>query len=141
MTNPGPPAFPAGILGTGIDLVECERIAQSLSRFGDRFLQRIFLPREIEYCAAQKFPDRHFAARFAAKEAVSKAFGTGIGQQLGWQDIEVHRLESGAPVIELHGKGQELARSRGATGVLISLTHTDHYAAASAILVATSNSK
>lgn len=123
------------VLGTGIDLVECARIARSMEKFGDRFLDRVFLPGEVAYARSQKHPERHLAARFAAKEAVSKAFGTGIGAELGWKDIEVRRLPGGAPVLVLHDGGLELLRARGASEVMISLTHTDHYAAASAVLV------
>ena len=124
------------VLGTGIDLVECARIAQSLEKFGDRFLNRIFLPGEVAYARTQKYPDRHLAARFAAKEAASKAFGTGIGAELGWKDMEILRHEGGAPYMVLHGAGIDLLQKRGGREVLISLTHTDHYAAASAVLVA-----
>ena len=122
------------ILGTGIDIVETMRIEDSLKKFGDRFLNRVFLPDEIAYCQSHKFPARHLAARFAAKEAVSKAFGTGIGKSLGWRDIEVCRKESGEPFIVLHGKGRELLEKRRARIVTISLSHTDHYAAAAAVL-------
>ena len=123
------------ILGSGLDVVECERIRLSIEKFGDRFLNRIFLPEELAYANRNKYPHRHLAARFAAKEAVSKAFGTGIGEPLGWKDIEVARKESGEPYLILHHKGLELLKTRGAVRILISLTHTDHYAAASAILV------
>jgi len=123
------------ILGTGIDLVENARIAASIAKFGDRFLHRIFTEGEIAYCAAMPNPVPHYAARFAAKEAVSKAFGTGIGKALGWKEIEVIRAESGAPSIVLHGGGEELAKSRGVIRVFTSLTHTDAYAAADALLV------
>jgi len=124
-----------GILGSGIDIVECERIRDSVERFGDKFLQRIFLPAELAYANGHKFPHLHLAARFAAKEAVSKAFGTGICSSLGWKDIEVCRRESGEPYVQLHGKGLELLTARGAAKILISLSHTQGYAAASAILV------
>ena len=123
------------ILGTGIDLVENARIAASIAKFGDRFLHRIFTEGEIAYCAAMPNPVPHYAARFAAKEAVSKAFGTGIGKALGWKEIEVIRAESGAPSIVLHGGGEELAQRRGVRQVFTSLTHTDAYAAADALLV------
>ena len=79
------------ILGTGIDLIEVERIRASFARFGERFLQRILRPGETAYCLAHKDPAPFLAARFAAKEAISKAFGTGIGNLLGWQDLEVGR--------------------------------------------------
>jgi holo-[acyl-carrier protein] synthase len=123
------------ILGTGIDLVENARIASSIEKFGDRFLHRVFTEREIAYCASTANPIPHYAARFAAKEAVSKTFGTGIGKALGWREIEVLRDEAGAPSIELHGGALELAAQRGVTGVHVSLTHTDTYAAANALLV------
>ena len=123
------------ILGHGIDLVECARIRDSLERYGHRFERRVFLPDEVAYCQSQKYPERHFAARFAAKEAVSKAFGTGIGSTLGWLDMEVAREESGHPQLILHGRAVAWLKQRGGGRVEISLTHTDHYAAASAILI------
>jgi holo-[acyl-carrier protein] synthase len=122
------------ILGIGIDLVEVERIRLSHERFGDRFLQRILLPGEIEYCLSHRCPAPHLAARFAAKEAVSKAFGTGIGRELGWHDIEVQRLDSGQPIICLHRQGDELLRQRGATHLHLSVSHTSQHATAIAIL-------
>ncbi len=121
------------ILGIGIDLIETARIQDSLERFSDRFLQRIFLPGEIKYCEQMKFPAPHFAARFAAKEASSKAFGTGIGRSLGWQDIEVCNKESGEPYLVFHGKGAQLAKERSVGGSLISLTH--HQSAAAAVVI------
>jgi len=82
------------ILGTGIDIIEVSRIRASYEKFGERFLKRILRPEEIAYCLSHRFPAPFLAARFAAKEAISKAFGTGIGKQLGWQDLEVGRKES-----------------------------------------------
>lgn len=123
------------ILGTGIDMVEIERVESSIAQFGDKFLQRVFLPGEIAYASSCKSSALHFAARFAAKEAVSKAFGTGIGEELGWHDMEVGRSSSGRPVLRLHGQGIRLAETRGVREVMISLTHTKTTAAAVAILV------
>jgi holo-[acyl-carrier protein] synthase len=120
------------VLGTGVDIVETARIRDSLEKFGDRFLQRCFLPGEIEYCRSMKFPELHFAARFAAKEAISKAFGTGIGRQLGWRDMEIRKRDSGEPYVELHGKAIDLA---GRATVLVSLSHCKDYAAANAVLI------
>jgi holo-[acyl-carrier protein] synthase len=122
------------ILGVGIDITEVARIEASHEKFGERFLKRILRPNEIRYCLAYKAPAPFLAARFAAKEAISKAFGTGIGAQLGWQDMEVGRKESGEPYVMLHGGGQKLLAARGARHVLISLSHTQTYAAAVAIL-------
>ena len=122
------------ILGTGIDLIEVARIASSYEQFGERFVKRVLLSDEVTYCLSHKNPVPFLAARFAAKEAISKAFGTGIGAQLGWQDMEIRRKESGEPFVVLHGKGADLFKARGAQRLLISLTHTENYAAATAIL-------
>ena len=124
------------ILGTGIDLIEVARIASSFEKFGERFVNRVLVPAEIAYCLSHKNPAPFLAVRFAAKEAVSKAFGTGIGAQLGRQDIEIRRQESGEPFVVLHGKGAELLAARGARRLHVSLTHTENYAAATAILEA-----
>ena len=122
------------ILGTGIDIVEVARIASSYQKFGERFVSRILVPEEIAYCLAHKRPAPYLAVRFAAKEAVSKAFGTGLGVELGWRDIEIRRHQTGAPYVVLHGKGKTLFESRGAKQLHISLSHADNYAAAMAIL-------
>ena len=122
------------ILGTGIDLIEVARIADSYAKFGEHFLNRVLRPDEIAYCLAHKNPAPFLAVRFAAKEAVAKAFGTGIGAQLGWQDIEICRKESGEPFVVLHGQGAELFAARTARHLHISLTHTENYAAATAML-------
>jgi holo-[acyl-carrier protein] synthase len=124
------------VLGIGVDIVETARIASSIERFGERFLKRVFTDGEREYCGAMPFPARHYGARFAAKEAVSKAFGTGIGKQVGWRDIEVKRKETGEPYIILHGDAAEFAATLRVTQALISLSHSDHYAVANAVLIA-----
>jgi holo-[acyl-carrier protein] synthase len=122
------------ILGVGIDIIEVARIQSSHERFGERFLNRILHPNEISYCLSHRAPAPFLAARFAAKEAISKAFGTGIGAKLGWHDMEVCRKESGEPFVILHGGGQKLLAERDARMVLISLSHTQAHAAAVAIL-------
>ena len=122
------------VLGIGVDLVECARIQRSIDRFGDRFLHRIFTDGEIEYSMSMKFPARHLAARFAAKEAVSKAFGTGIGKAMGWRDIDVRKKPSGEPFLVFSGLAQELAAKRGVTSALITLSHTEHHAIACIVL-------
>jgi holo-[acyl-carrier protein] synthase len=122
------------ILGIGIDIVEVARIRSSHERFGERFLERILRPEEIQYCLLHRDPGPYLAARFAAKEAVSKAFGTGIGRHLGWKDIEIQRRESGEPILILHGPGLELINSRGPAKVHISLSHTLAHATAMAVL-------
>jgi holo-[acyl-carrier protein] synthase len=122
------------ILGLGIDIIEVARIQASYERFGERFLNRILHPNEIGYCLSHKVPGPFLAARFAAKEAISKAFGTGIGAQLGWQDMEVGRRESGEPFVILHDRGLKLLDLRGGRAVFISLSHTQNHAAAVAVL-------
>jgi holo-[acyl-carrier protein] synthase len=122
------------VIGIGIDIIEVARIQASYEKFGERFVNRILLPDEISYCLSHRVPGPFFAARFAAKEAISKAFGTGIGAQLGWQDMEVGRKPSGEPFVILHGRGQELLKARGGRAVLISLSHTQAHASAVAIL-------
>jgi holo-[acyl-carrier protein] synthase len=122
------------ILGIGTDIIEVARIQSSYERFGERFVNRILLPGEIAYCLSHKAPAPFLAARFAAKEAISKAFGTGIGAQLSWQDMEVRRKESGEPYVILHGGGETLLKTRGAKHVLISISHTQAHATAVAIL-------
>ena len=122
------------VLGIGVDLVENARIEHSLDRFGDRFLKRVFTTGEIEYSQSMKYPARHLAARFAAKEAVSKAFGTGIGKAMGWKDIDVHRKPSGEPFVVLEGGAKKLAEERKVSQVLITLSHTEHHAMAVIVL-------
>jgi holo-[acyl-carrier protein] synthase len=124
-----------GVLGLGLDLVDVGRLEKVIARQGQVFLRRVFTSGEQEYCEAKAEPAVFYAARFAAKEAVAKAFGTGIGAALGWLDVEVLREASGAPQIRLLGKGAALARSRSVARVLLSLTHTGGMAAASVVLI------
>jgi holo-[acyl-carrier protein] synthase len=121
------------IRGVGIDLIEVARIRAAAERFGDRFLNRILRPAELAYCRSFKDPAPHLAARFAAKEAVSKAFGTGIGAALGWQDLEVANRESGQPYLILHDGGGRLLAQGGGGEIHLSLSHTDNYATAVAV--------
>ena len=123
------------VLGIGVDVVETARIERSLEKFGDRFLHRVFTEGEIAYCAPMPFSARHYAARFAAKESVSKAFGTGIGRHMGWRDIEVCRKESGEPFIVLHGGARELAEQLAVSDTFVSLSHSDHYSVANAVVI------
>jgi holo-[acyl-carrier protein] synthase len=122
------------ISGTGIDIIEVARVKAAFERFGDRFLSRILRPDEIRYCFSHREPAPFLAARFAAKEAVAKAFGTGIGRDLGWQDIEVAHKESGQPFVKLHGGGQQLLEKREGSRLQLTISHTAFYAVAMAIL-------
>ncbi len=124
------------ILGIGIDLVEVERIRRMLERHGEHFIRRVFTEGEREYCARMSDPAPFFAARFAAKEAISKALGTGIGAQLGWLEIDIQRENSGKPTAILSGAGAATMAALGGTGLLLTMSHTQQYATAQAMLVA-----
>lgn len=123
------------LLGLGMDLVEIDRIEESIKNFGDRFLQRIFHPGEVQYAQTQARPATHLAARFAAKEAASKALGTGIGKSLPWLGMEIGRHSSGEPFLRFHAAGADLAKSRGVLRTLVTLTHTRTHSAATVALL------
>lgn len=123
------------LFGIGIDVVEVSRIRESIAEFGPRFLDRVFTKAEQSYCQRQKRCEIHYAARFAAKEAVSKALGTGIGKDVGWLDLEVVRKDSGEPEILLSDEGKLFADSLRVCAIKISLTHAEHYAAANAVIL------
>lgn len=122
------------ILGHGIDVVSVPRIAEMLARHADRFIERCFTPEEARYCAGRKAAAEHFAARFAAKEAFLKAVGTGLTTGISWTEIEVARAPTGRPSLALTGSAQARFDALGATGVLLSLSHTHELAAASVII-------
>src|SRR5687768_11901859 len=127
---------PGGFLvGLGCDMIEVERVRGVLERQGERFLDRVFTAEEREYCSRMAHPHKHYAARFAAKEAVSKCFSTGIGAELGWRSISVFHGERHQPLVRLDEKGEALLREVGATHVHVSLSHTDTMAVAVAALV------
>ncbi len=111
------------ITGVGIDVVQNERIRDSIERFGDRFINRIYTEGEKEYCKNSANPAIHFAARWAAKEAAFKALGTGWAEGVKWLDVEVERLASGKPELHLHGQALSRATSMGAMRFHVSLTH------------------
>ena len=118
------------IVGTGIDACEVERIAASIAKFGDRFLERVFTPAEIAYCKSKKNAAERFAARFAAKEAAMKALGTGWARGVVWTGIEVGHARGGRPTLHLHGKTAEIAEQLGVRRISLSLTHTETQAMA-----------
>ncbi|HNC25012.1 MAG TPA: holo-ACP synthase [Opitutaceae bacterium] len=127
---------PGGILvALGADLIEVERVRGVLERQGARFLERVFSEEERAYCGGMAHPHKHYAARFAAKEAVSKCFTTGIGAELGWRSVSVYHGSRHEPLVRLDEKGQALLRQVGATHVLLTLSHTETHAMAVAALV------
>jgi len=111
------------IVGLGIDVIQNERIRDSVTRFASRFINRIYTETEIAYCSTCADPAIHYAARFAAKEAGFKALGTGWAAGVKWKDVEVQRLPSGKPELHLYGEALQRATSLGATRFHVSLTH------------------
>ncbi|HEY8994827.1 MAG TPA: holo-ACP synthase [Lacunisphaera sp.] len=127
---------PGGVLiGLGCDIIETDRIRGVLRKHGDRFLKRVFTEEEQAYCNSLKFPHKHYAARWAAKEAVSKCFTTGIGEHLDWTSVSVYHGTRHEPLARLDAKAQALLQSVGATHVMLSLSHIDTHAMAVAALV------
>ena len=122
------------IVGTGIDIAEVPRIADSIKRFGDRFIQRVFTDGEIRYCDSKANRFERYAARFAAKEAAMKALGTGWNQGVRWRDVEVAREPGRRPTIKFHGKAAEFAARLNTKNISLSITHTSEQALASVIL-------
>lgn len=123
------------MVSLGSDIVEIERIRGVMERHGDRFMDRILTDEERAYCSSMAHPYKHIAARFAAKEAVSKCFTTGIGKEFGWKSASVYHGSRHEPLIRLDEQGQALLKHVGATHVMLTLSHTDHYAMAVAALV------
>ena len=121
------------IVGTGIDIIEIDRIKNSIQKYSDRFKKKIFTQKEIDYCDSQAEPAKHFAARFSVKEAVLKCFGTGMSGGILWKDIEVDKLESGQPILNLYGKGEKIFDQLNLKHIHISITHDKSYAVAHAI--------
>lgn len=112
------------IVGTGIDLAEVHRIREAITRFGDRFVQRVYTELEIAYVQRKANRFERYAARFAAKEAGMKALGTGWRRGIQWKDFEVSNLPSGRPTLLLHGEARKIATDIGVTAIHLSLTHT-----------------
>lgn len=121
------------VVGIGADIVECLRIAQMIERHGELFVGRVFTPQEIEYCSARKAATQHYACRWAAKEAVLKAIGTGWVRGISWRDIEIVTDAAGLSNILLSGGPQELCQQRGIERVLITLAHCRSHATAYAV--------
>lgn len=124
------------IIGIGVDVVQVERIAGSLGRFGKRMERRLFTAAELAYCRTFQDPLPHLAARFAAKEAASKALGTGMSQGVAWKDFEVIQPGGRQPRLEFHGKGREVFASLGCRAAHLSLTHDGGLAVATVVLEA-----
>ncbi len=123
------------VKGIGIDLAKIPRVRQVVERWNERFLRRVFTDEEIAYCRRRRDPIPHFAVRFAAKEAVLKALGTGLRLGVKWREVEVRRERGAAPTIVLSGRCRAVALAKGARKVLVTLTHDGDYALAQVMLV------
>jgi holo-[acyl-carrier protein] synthase len=119
------------IESVGIDIVEVYRIKKAAEKWGDRFIHRVFTPWEINYCSSKAFPEQSYAARFAVKEAVLKAIGTGLNKGAKWTSIEIVNDEMGQPKVRL---GQSIKEIIGARKIIVSMSHTHEHAVASAIM-------
>jgi len=119
----------------GVDIIEVDRIKHSIENLGQSFKDRIFSPGEIQYCEDKKASKYQcYAARFAAKEAVAKAFGTGLGSKLDWREIEIYNDEWGKPYVALLGKAKDLFKEINAVNISLSLSHCKTYAIAYAVI-------
>jgi len=121
------------ILGIGTDIIECLRIAQMIERHGELFITRVYTPHEIQYCQTRKQATQHFAGRWAAKEAVLKALGTGWRKGISWRDVEVRNEPGGRPTIVLRGGARDVLEARGIETMHISISHCRSHATAYAI--------
>jgi len=125
------------ILGIGSDIVECPRIGKMIEQHGELFLRRVYTDREIRYCQSRKHAIEHFAGRWAAKEAILKALGTGGSRGVSWTDIEVRNGIQGQPRVLVCGEAKEAALRRGIGDILISISHCRTYATAYALALST----
>ncbi len=119
------------VRGIGVDIIEIDRIRQSIETSGDAFLNKIFTDDEIAYCTSKKDRFQHFAARFASKEAVSKALSTGWAGEFRWKDVEVKNNNNGKPTVLLHG---ELQRLLSGSSILLSISHSHNHVVAMALI-------
>lgn len=119
----------------GIDIVEIKRLEKTSKKWGKAFLEKVYTAREITYSMSKRFPYQHLAARFAAKEAIFKALGEVEKEFVGWKNVEILNDANGKPAVHWHGDAEKTRKKRGIAGAVVSLSHSDHYAVASAMLV------
>jgi holo-[acyl-carrier protein] synthase len=124
------------ILGIGTDIIECPRIGKMIEQHGEFFLRRVYTPREIRYCQSRKHAIEHFAGRWAAKEAILKAMGTGWSKGIAWTDIEIRSGQGQRPEVMVGGVAKEVTRERQIGEILVSISHCRTYATAYAMALA-----
>jgi holo-[acyl-carrier protein] synthase len=122
------------ILGIGTDVIEVQRIRESIEKYGERILKRLFTPVEIEYCSSRKNAALHYAGRFAVKEATFKAMGRGWGGDISWKDVETTNEPSGAPRLHFYGKALEIVTEKKMTASYVSISHIEQIATAIVVL-------
>jgi holo-[acyl-carrier protein] synthase len=133
MALPGVPPVPEGTTELGIDIIKIERIAAAIKKFGQRFERRVLTENEARYV---RLRPQNFAGRWAAKESVSKVLGLGV-RGVGWRDIEIVRLPTGAPTVRLHGRAKTRAEQLGMGRIAVSISHEGEYAVAIAFGIRT----
>jgi holo-[acyl-carrier protein] synthase len=121
------------VLGIGTDIIECLRIAHMIERHGELFINRVYTPHEIRYCQSRKQATQHFAGRWAAKEAILKALGTGWRKGISWRDIEIRNDPGGKPVVGLRGGARDMVEKLGIREMLVSISHCRSHATAYAL--------
>jgi holo-[acyl-carrier protein] synthase len=126
----GAKPMPGAICGIGTDIIECVRIAEMIEKHGEIFLTRVYTREEIAYCSARKAANQHYAGRWAAKEAVLKALGTGWSRGIHWTDVEVVNAPGGKPSIVLAGMARQICQQQSIAEILISISHCRNYAVA-----------
>jgi holo-[acyl-carrier protein] synthase len=125
----------ANILGIGTDIIECLRIAQMIERHGEMFIARVYTDYEIQYCQSRKSATQHFAGRWAAKESILKAMGTGWQKGISWRDLEVRNDPGGKPIVALRGGARDVCEARGIADMLVSISHCRSHAVAYAMAI------
>ena len=123
------------VLGTGVDIIEVDRVKKAVKKWGDSFLKKVFTDKEIKYSKKRRFAYQHLAARFATKEAVLKAFGGGWSRTLPWNNVEIINDKNRKPEIKLYGEARKIYNKSAIEKIIISMSHTKYYAVANAILV------
>jgi holo-[acyl-carrier protein] synthase len=124
------------VVGIGTDIIECLRIAQMIDRHGELFINRVYTPHEIKYCQSRRQATQHFAGRWAAKEAVLKALGTGWRRGISWRDVEIRNDGGGRPLVALRGGARDVVVEQGISEILVTLSHCRSHATAYAVALA-----
>jgi len=123
------------VLGSGVDIIEVDRVKHAIKKWGDSFLSKVFTDKEVAYSKKKRFAYQHLAARFATKEAVLKAFGGGWLRNLPWKDVEIVNDKNGKPEINLYGEARRVYNKKNIKKIVVSMSHTKEYAVANAILI------